>query len=164
MDETGDVAGTRRMERAPACRGQRAGPAARQPGRSWSAPSLQAGGRVLHDGRVPVLAEMQRLRAVGVASYQRRFTLADVAAEGAYWDPVAVKARRSAEADAQAAQRKAQEKKTAAAMAEPPDFQAMYPKMHASLADGETNGEPKAKAKPFEMRPLSHGGSTRVTV
>ena len=63
-----------------------------------------------------------------------------------------------AEADAQAAQRKAQEKKTAAAMAEPPDFQAMYPKMHASLA--ETNGEPKAKAKkPFEMQPRSHGGS-----
>ena len=128
--------------------------------------SLQAIGRVLHDGRIPVLAEMQRLRAVGVASYQRRFTLADVAAEGAYWDPVAVKARQIAEADAQAAQRKAQEKKTAAAMAEPPDFQAMYPKMHASLAaDGETNGEPKAKAKkPFEMQPRSHGGSTRVTV
>ena len=126
---------------------------------------LQAGGRVLHDGRVPVLAEMQRLRAVGVASYQRRFTLADVAAEAEYWRPSAVSARRSAEADAQAAQRKAQEKKTAAAMAEPPDFQAMYPKMHASLAaDGETNGEPKAKAKPFEMRPRSHGGSTRVTV
>ena len=124
---------------------------------------LQAIGRVLHDGRVPVLAEMQRLRAVGVGSYQKRFSMADIAAEAEYWRPSAVSARRSAEAAAAGAARRAMEAKTKAAMAEPPDFQAMYPKMHASLADGEP--EPKAKAKkPFEMQPLSHGGSTRVTV
>ncbi len=122
---------------------------------------LQAIGRVLHDGRVPVLGEMQRLRAVGVGSYQKRFSMSDIAAEAEYWSPTAVKARKIAEADAAGAARRAMEAKTKAAMSAAPDFAAMYPKMHASLADGET----KAKAKkPFEMQPLSHGGSTRVTV
>ena len=91
--------------------------------------------------------------------------MADVAAEGAYWDPVAVKARRSAEADAQAARaRRRRSGLRRRSVPKPPDFREMYPKMHASLG-GETNGEPKAKAKkPFEMQPRSHGGSTRVTV
>ena len=146
LDETGTWhAHDSWRERRPPSRSSGTGSTA--PGRSWSAPTWRpAAGCSTTDG-FRFLAEMQRLRAVGVASYQRRFSMADIAAEAAYWDPVAVKARRSAEADAQAAQRKAQEKKTAAAMAEPPDFQAMYPKMHASLAAARRTAGPRPRPR-----------------